>query len=101
MATDQTWLFAGRAEPLGLGATQTGWIMADEVRSERRGLSRRSALKGIGAGTAAIWAAPALVSLGRAHAQGSGIPSPCDNCNPADLCFGQQFDCAGNASCVC
>lgn len=49
----------------------------------RAGISRRNAIKTIGAGTAAAWAAPAIVSLSRASAANSPAPPPA--CVPGEL----------------
>ncbi|HVE64264.1 MAG TPA: hypothetical protein VNB94_10750 [Mycobacteriales bacterium] len=54
--------------------------MDDHVTDATGGISRRSAVKKIAAGTAVAWGAPALLTLQPAHAQGS---QPCANCPPA------------------
>ena len=70
------------------------------------GISRRSALKRIGIGTAAVWSAPMLMSLeSRGFAQGSPDPDACD-CH-TDYYVDQNCDlskireCNGNPSCFC
>ena len=79
--------------------------MGDE-RSTNDGLSRRSALKRIGAGAAIAWTAPAMLSIDRAFAAGS---APCSGCatNPCGFrpfapC-GPECLCAQKAdgSCAC
>lgn len=64
--------------------------------------SRRDALKKIGAGSALIWSAPALTSLGAAYAQSGESPAlgECRDCDPADPCFGQTPCGGGSCSCV-
>jgi hypothetical protein len=82
------------------------------------GISRRRMIKRIGAGTAVVWSAPALTTLGsRALAQ--GYPDLCTGCDPdcnvrppcsADcvclpttdgqcFCTPGDFNCAGLESC--
>jgi hypothetical protein len=56
-------------------------------------ISRRRMIKRIGAGTAIVWSAPALTTLGsRAFAQ---VYGPCQTCSP---CFGPE---CGNDNCFC
>jgi hypothetical protein len=77
--------------------------------SAPRHLSRRTALKGIGAGAAVAWTAPAILSSARAFAAtGSDVcSSPCDSCyeNGASSCgtsgAGIQCLCSQNAEGVC
>jgi hypothetical protein len=54
-----------------------------EPLDESTGLSRRSALKRIGAGAAIAWSAPAMMSVARSA--GAGSAQPCD-CNPGVPC---------------
>jgi hypothetical protein len=69
----------------------------EEVTS---GISRRSALKRLGAGAAVAWSAPMLMSVG-AQA-GAGSLTACTNCIPGDVCGGQGLGCEGNAGgCAC
>jgi hypothetical protein len=58
-----------------------------------RGVTRRRALATIGAGTAAVWAAPAILSTTRAFAQSAG-PGACTQCS-GDFCSGQT-NCGNN-----
>jgi hypothetical protein len=64
---------------------------------DKNRVSRRSALKRIGAGTAIAWSAPILTSL-RAPAFGQYGPT----CLPGqDSCNGPDFNCQGLSRCFC
>jgi hypothetical protein len=60
-------------------------------------VSRRSALKKIGAGAAIAWSAPVIMSIGEpAFAQQAGTPAPCNCVRPCGF-----VACAGGVSCLC
>jgi hypothetical protein len=70
----------------------------------RQGMDRRTALKTIGAGTAAIWVAPTVLSTASAFAAGSGAPEVCQR-QSVFACGGPVGDCSlpGDPplSCLC
>jgi hypothetical protein len=75
--------------------------MTDEIRgaqSEGRGLSRRAALKGVGAGAALAWTAPAVLSVGN-EAFAAGSADRCPTCAPY-TCTGADAAC-GTPPCHC
>jgi hypothetical protein len=73
----------------------------EETEAVATGVSRRAVLGAVGAGAAAVWAAPAISSLATANA-GSARPN-CDQC-AGDICFG-QVQCGttpfGTGDCQC
>lgn len=50
------------------------------------GLSRRSMIKRIGAGTALVWAAPSILSTSSGSAMGSPLPCPSSGCSKNGIC---------------
>jgi hypothetical protein len=75
--------------------------MSDE-REQVGSVSRRTALKTIGAGAVVAWAAPTLTSIDKAYAQqGSPTALGCPECDVNDLCSGQGFCSADESTCPC
>jgi len=73
-----------------------------DEEGQERSVSRRRVIQGIAAGTAAAWAAPAIVNVGSAAYAASAVPPvKCDGCNPNDSCLGQS-DCGpAGSGCTC
>lgn len=73
------------------------------------GVSRRLALKGMGAGAAGAWAVPMMTALPAGAASASGVPTDptaCDGCSPADPCdiqpvCGSVTGVGGTVVCTC
>lgn len=69
--------------------------METPVEETRTGISRRTALKRIGVGTAVVWAAPMVMSIETPAFAGSVPCTNCDNtcpkngnmCGPGNFCF--------------
>ena len=68
----------------------------DETTGTERAVSRRAMVKGIAAGTALAWSAPALLSMQPAHAQGSSVCADCIPFGPRPSCVPSDEPVCGN-----
>jgi hypothetical protein len=71
--------------------------MSDEPREHTSSISRRSALKVVGAGAVVAWAAPTLTSVGSSAFAQSRPGIACSNCTPEQPC-NVLFQCGAEPS---